>query len=512
MKGAAESIDHYLDTRNDLISFKSTTDKKLEQQITDNVHSLPDISSKAQDSQDIKTHLSNLSFNAQDSQDIRNNLISLRSKKEIIKNALEIARKKLSCQVAAIFLFSKDGLLERVGLQGVDKDGKPIEDDWFSGESYEVGKSFTGAAASPQRNDKYGKTQVTNDFGREDLENKNEYIEKLGELNCAIAVPLNGRNKTYGVLRIINKIDGNSNILSNSFSKEDLALVSFLGGCISAAISNFRRDTQNKILRYFKDSLIDSDQNNFDYSNLYKKNMDFLVGSETAFKAAILHIKNNNSNKMEVVYFATSDGLKENNNNKYRRLDQRFVELFSESIRTQIISKISKGGMIDRFIDTEWVKINNLESFGCFPLIISNSEEVVGTISLFAGYEYEFHPGTIELLTDMTSSMAVIIQKEKKREKINKKFEKLAGQWDDETGFMSSTTEAIIHPAYQQIIGMGEDVIPSLLEGLRTGSGRWFWALRAITGEDPVPEEQRGMTQKMIDAWIDWGRKKRYIN
>ena len=38
----------------------------------------------------------------------------------------------------------------------------------------------------------------------------------------------------------------------------------------------------------------------------------------------------------------------------------------------------------------------------------------------------------------------------------------------------------------------------------------WFWALQAITGEDPVPPAHRGDLSKMAAAWIRWGKQQGY--
>lgn len=90
-------------------------------------------------------------------------------------------------------------------------------------------------------------------------------------------------------------------------------------------------------------------------------------------------------------------------------------------------------------------------------------------------------------------------------------FTTLVNQWYEETRPMSSTNQMSMHPAYQQIIGMGEAAIPLLLRELEKKSGRWFWALKSITREDPVPSEHRGKTQQMIKAWLDWGKQKGYV-
>ncbi|NET54696.1 MAG: hypothetical protein F6K47_00340 [Symploca sp. SIO2E6] len=89
-------------------------------------------------------------------------------------------------------------------------------------------------------------------------------------------------------------------------------------------------------------------------------------------------------------------------------------------------------------------------------------------------------------------------------------FNHLVQQWKAETRFLSDPHQMVLHPAYQQIIGMGEAAVPLLLRELEKKSGRWFWAIKSITREDPVPPEARGRTQVMIQAWLDWGRAKGY--
>ncbi len=89
-------------------------------------------------------------------------------------------------------------------------------------------------------------------------------------------------------------------------------------------------------------------------------------------------------------------------------------------------------------------------------------------------------------------------------------FNTLAQQWRTETRFISSTDQMVLHPAYQQIIGLGEAVIPLLLRELEQKPDHWFWALKSVSREDPVPPESRGRIQEMIAAWLNWGRSKGY--
>ncbi len=61
-------------------------------------------------------------------------------------------------------------------------------------------------------------------------------------------------------------------------------------------------------------------------------------------------------------------------------------------------------------------------------------------------------------------------------------------------------------PAYQAIIGMGRTALPFIFEELHQRGGHWFWALRAITGENPVPPEHRGNVEAMTQDWLRWAR------
>lgn len=51
---------------------------------------------------------------------------------------------------------------------------------------------------------------------------------------------------------------------------------------------------------------------------------------------------------------------------------------------------------------------------------------------------------------------------------------------------------------------MGPGVLRFLREELEQNSDVWFWALRAITGHDPVPPEHRGQLPEMRQAWLRW--------
>lgn len=91
------------------------------------------------------------------------------------------------------------------------------------------------------------------------------------------------------------------------------------------------------------------------------------------------------------------------------------------------------------------------------------------------------------------------------------RFNALCARWRRETINVSSTPGMAMHPAYQQIIGMGSVALPLILRELRERPDWWFWALQALTGADPVPAEDSGVLRSMTLAWVNWGREYGFI-
>jgi hypothetical protein len=91
---------------------------------------------------------------------------------------------------------------------------------------------------------------------------------------------------------------------------------------------------------------------------------------------------------------------------------------------------------------------------------------------------------------------------------VAERFARLAAEWQEDTAFASGQ-EIMVHPAYQQIIGMGAPALPLILRAMTENPAHWFWALNAITGEDPAVA-----TTSFADAtraWLDWGREHNLI-
>jgi hypothetical protein len=87
-----------------------------------------------------------------------------------------------------------------------------------------------------------------------------------------------------------------------------------------------------------------------------------------------------------------------------------------------------------------------------------------------------------------------------------------AEKWDEETAHLSSPAQKFAHPSYVAILGMANDnrdkVIDLLLQDMQRNRREWFWALSYLTHENPIPRSASGRLDKMIMAWVEWGKER----
>lgn len=90
-------------------------------------------------------------------------------------------------------------------------------------------------------------------------------------------------------------------------------------------------------------------------------------------------------------------------------------------------------------------------------------------------------------------------------------FYEEATRWKDDTMHWSSVTKMLAHPSYLRIIGLGREfrrgeIERLILRELENEPDHWFEALVAITGENPVGQEDD--FDAAVNAWLAWGRQK----
>jgi len=113
------------------------------------------------------------------------------------------------------------------------------------------------------------------------------------------------------------------------------------------------------------------------------------------------------------------------------------------------------------------------------------------------------------MATQLDEESTVLLRAQ--RDDVEIKFNELVSEWRAQRTRASSFSSANASlPAYQFIIGMGEQALPYILRELSKKDEDWYWALKAISREDPVPPEHRGKRSLMRQLWLEWGKAKKY--
>ncbi len=95
-------------------------------------------------------------------------------------------------------------------------------------------------------------------------------------------------------------------------------------------------------------------------------------------------------------------------------------------------------------------------------------------------------------------------------ETLEERFRSLASVWRAETAYLSSSTDLVAHPAFQEIVQMGPAVIPCCCASCRTAPAIGT----ARCGGSPPSTQclagEHGNIDKAADAWLRWGKEHGY--
>jgi hypothetical protein len=120
------------------------------------------------------------------------------------------------------------------------------------------------------------------------------------------------------------------------------------------------------------------------------------------------------------------------------------------------------------------------------------------------------HPPTIteDVHQSPLELRAIINGKTEMFSTVEEKFGALAEAWHEAQ--IGSARIDFQHAAYHQVIGMGWEAVPLLLERIRQREVGWIYAMKCITGDQVGTPELRG--QQVLDAWLEWGKSRGYLS
>jgi hypothetical protein len=128
-----------------------------------------------------------------------------------------------------------------------------------------------------------------------------------------------------------------------------------------------------------------------------------------------------------------------------------------------------------------------------------------------------YYPAFVQPAVDMARTGRVIhlatqddlaVSKQFRHDSVAIEFKKHAKRWQRETRHISSPNQKYLHQSYARIIGLGWPVVKPILQALQQQPDDWFYALRAITGKNPVTARMAGDLTEMSKVWIKWGRER----
>lgn len=92
------------------------------------------------------------------------------------------------------------------------------------------------------------------------------------------------------------------------------------------------------------------------------------------------------------------------------------------------------------------------------------------------------------------------------------RFEELLGEWIRSTSHHSALQAIDAHPARQEIVSMGKQIVPTVLQNIDRYTIALSGILVELTGENPVKKSEHvGRVKFIAEDWKVWGREKGYI-
>ncbi|NET16973.1 MAG: GAF domain-containing protein [Okeania sp. SIO1H6] len=343
--------------------------------------------------------------------EVSQTLMKCDSVEDAVQKALVEVRSKLDVQVASIFLFSNEGVIRRVGINGVDAKGEPIGDNWLSDEHYRPGESFSGKAVPlTGLESAFGEPHYSNNILNEYREMRygTFYKNKLGNLRCGISVPLNSLNRTFGTLEVLNSK------APDGFTNDDIYWLMLIGTNLTNYISTFKRREKQKLVNHIIENFISLAviDKNFDLKEVFQFIADALVGilpefpDIMKFQACIIRLNESEDLEIKAKSYTNEISWNGRKDGSVKAGSQIVGKVYQTNQPCFIVDIDSE---IDKFNNKDWIKANNLKSFSCLPLAIK--DRCLGTISVYTKYPYYFFDSNKDFLESIAFLTAAIIER-----------------------------------------------------------------------------------------------------
>jgi hypothetical protein len=358
--------------------------------------------------------------------ELEKDLRACREISEVCKVAVSHAKTRLRCQAAFIYLLDKDGYITRNAINGIDHEGHVIQDNWLydsskaRAEHYRPNEGLTGRGITiTGQAEGYGFTQHSDRFEHEYFVQSKykygkEYANKLGSLLSGMSVKIAGSSRPYGAIDVINKKDINLDLIR--FTKDDYYHLDNLSRLVAVHISRIRSMARESTMDILINGLysVSSSRPTSLYS-ICQKLANSLVSEPFPFKVCILR-EYNDTNKFYNLAKASLAKAK-GKGISWEGRTQGQPELDPPHITRLVVDRQKCVYVEDliasikaeryRFHNLDWIERNSLAALSIHPLIFRNA--VLGTISIYLGYKYEFSDEDRVFLSNISRLLACVV-------------------------------------------------------------------------------------------------------
>jgi signal transduction histidine kinase len=364
--------------------------------------------------------------------DYSKKLLDCRTLDDIFELALKTSKERLHTRISSIFLFSKEGKLERRFLLGLSCA--------FPQEVYERGQGLVGRTAGTS--ERFGEPHLSKSLATDDriqgdpvvmgyvaAYNQAVFAEHGFEEKAAsaIAIPLNGHHRTFGVLRMVNKLDPETGTVSGRpFNQVDRDWLSMLTRLTANAVVNVKRQNRLSMLGSLQLGAEDTGKGFLD------RVAKILTSDSSMYSACLIHALDRSNDELEILghssNFRRLKGFEGRQDVRVKVGDGVCGKVF-QSGRNKIVRDLRKNA--DGFKFPEWIEFNGFVSLICLTIKNHLGGPDFGTLQLFTKCDYTFDADDIQYLEGVAQRISVVLrtlQEKKDLQRINRLAEKINAQ------------------------------------------------------------------------------------
>ncbi len=266
---------------------------------------------------------------------------------------------------------------------------------------------------------------------------RNKYNLKEG-ISQVLVLPLRSKNRTFGVIRIVNKLQG-TRLYQRGFGKRDIEWAESLGHIIARNILRIKEKSKYNIIQTLNKSIRNTERLDEQYNQICDEITDELTSysccviRKLEFSGRSLNVKGINQSIAKpptkvLTYPMTKNEIvdKEKKGPHYEERRGVLYDVINSKVPV-IIEDLRKRGD-SKWVNDKWIKDNGFVSAIYLPITESAEQAVpYGTISIYTKYKFAFSEKHKKNLFELAGQVSNLMAKEKEIEK-----QKLINEFPDE--------------------------------------------------------------------------------